>query len=151
MYFVNFKIVRLMFYLFCLFFSLIPTVRTQVFMEGVVYLPEYTNNNGKMEFSCPSTNYSEKVVYNTFSSQIGAFIPIIGLLFTVTVYGTKSAFGYVTTGHLDDIIIFSFSLVPIFPWYTMVNLIFLIYSYTDQISKVPIKLLEKILAGSFVF
>src|SRR6266498_2416417 len=144
MFFVNFKIGRLkfaeklfIFYLFCLFFSLIPAVKAKSLKDEIIKIinfPNYENNNGTMEFSCPSAEYTEEVVYTAFSSQIGAFIPIIGLLFTVAVYGTKSAFGYITTCHLDDIVIFTSSLAPIFAWYTVVKLLLLIFLYLSYMS-----------------
>src|SRR6266542_7122864 len=144
MFYTNFKIDRLkfaeklfIFYLFCLFFSLIPAVKAKSLKDEIIKIinfPNYENNNGTMEFSCPSAEYTEEVVYTAFSSPIGAFIPIIGLLFTVAVYGTKSAFGYITTCHLDDIVIFTSSLAPIFAWYTVVKLLLLIFLYLSYMS-----------------
>src|SRR5438045_3927854 len=84
-------------YLFCHFFGLIPTVNALIgeYVNEIIQFPQFTiGENGEgVILACPTNQFSESVVYGTFASQTGAFIPILGLLFTVAVYGTTSVFG----------------------------------------------------------
>ncbi|CAJ0836857.1 17846_t:CDS:2, partial [Entrophospora sp. SA101] len=78
-------------------------------------------SGSSVAFSCPAVGtYSEVNIYPSFFSQVGTFFPIVGLLFTVAIYGTTSIFGYMTTCLLDDIVILVTFSIPsqIFSWYT---------------------------------
>ncbi|CAJ0626510.1 16529_t:CDS:2 [Entrophospora sp. SA101] len=122
--------IKIQLFIFCLFFGYVSTEKPQTnnpdpdstvssFLSKVVQLPQISIVNGELIFSCPSTDsYSNLEEYTSFFSQVGTFIPITGLLFTIAVYGTKSIFGIMTTCFLDDIVIFTSSFGAIFWWYT---------------------------------
>ncbi|CAJ0631397.1 14526_t:CDS:2 [Entrophospora sp. SA101] len=76
--------------------------------------PVYDSVNG---LKCSVSEYKEQKVFGTFGSQLGTFIPIAFLIFTVAVYGTKSVFGYMKTCLIDDVVILTSSLVPMLSWY----------------------------------
>src|SRR5437016_6730290 len=126
----NIKINRIVplfiFYLFYFFSNLILPAKAQNvtiasgYFNRIIQFPQVTViNPDRVIFSCPSSGvYSDLTDYHTFFSQVGAFFPIVGFLITVTVYGTKSVFGYMTTCLIDDIVILTSTLALIFSWYT---------------------------------
>ncbi|CAJ0831628.1 5837_t:CDS:2 [Entrophospora sp. SA101] len=161
--------IKIQLFIFCLFFGYVSTEKPQTnnpdpdstvssFLSKVVQLPQISIVNGELIFSCPSTDsYSNLEEYTSFFSQVGTFIPITGLLFTIAVYGTKSIFGIMTTCFLDDIVIFTSSFGAIFWWYTFAKPFWLTavtramemdsnYDYSRMYSTV-----FKILIGSAIF
>ncbi|CAJ0755042.1 9422_t:CDS:2 [Entrophospora sp. SA101] len=116
------KIIRSKFprrlFIFYLLFSLIPIategVEGQTIKDKISVFPEYSPENG---LKCDAVDFHEHKIFGTFGCQLGKFIPIAFLLFTVAVYGTKSVFGYMKTCLIDDVTILTSSLVPIFSWY----------------------------------
>ena len=129
-----FKIIRLKFseklfiYLFCLFLGLIPTAKAGVvgnYVSKILQMPMIDKSESEEVFVCPASDYYEYDIYSSFFSQVGTFIPAVGLLFTVGVYGTTSVFSYITTCHIDDVVIFTVTLAPIFAWYTLAKPIWL--------------------------
>src|SRR5947209_7364524 len=117
-------------FLFYLFFVLVPTTEVEAqnmtngtlasgYFNKILQFPQVSVNNSNIEFNCPAQGvFSDLKVSSTFFSQVGTFIPIVGFLITVSVYGTKSVFGYMTTCLLDDIVILTSTLALIFSWYT---------------------------------
>ncbi|CAJ0835844.1 4182_t:CDS:2, partial [Entrophospora sp. SA101] len=89
------------------------------FLAGIIELPQINVTYDGVDFVCPgSSSIGSLQAYTSFFSQVGTFIPITGLLFTIAVYGTKSIFGIMTTCLLDDIVILTTSFGPILWWYT---------------------------------
>ncbi|CAJ0845462.1 1108_t:CDS:2 [Entrophospora sp. SA101] len=87
--------------------------------NNIIQFPISDPTQSKSGFTCPVVgNYNDLKIYPSFFSQLGTFFPILGLLFTVAVYGTTSVFGYITTCLLDDIVILGTSLVLIISWYS---------------------------------
>src|SRR5436305_6711816 len=114
------------FFLFYLFFILIPTTEAlnvsiaSGYFNKIIQFPQISViDSTNITFSCPAHGvFSDLSVSPTFFSQAGTFVPIVGFLITVSVYGTKSVFGYMTTCLLDDIVILTSTLALIFSWYT---------------------------------
>ncbi|CAJ0750586.1 6370_t:CDS:1, partial [Entrophospora sp. SA101] len=89
------------------------------FLNGIIQLPIINITDSGVDFVCPGTGPTSSLrEYTSFFSQVGTFIPIAGLLFTIAVYGAKSVFGIMTTCLIDDIVIATTSFAPIFWWYT---------------------------------
>ena len=115
-------------FLFYLLFVLIPTAEAQnlnvtiasKFLGKIIQFPQIiVIDSTNIAFSCPASRpFSNLTISPTFFTQVGTFVPIVGFLITVSVYGTKSVFGYMTTCLLDDIVILTSTLVLIFSWYT---------------------------------
>ncbi|CAH1767719.1 4256_t:CDS:2, partial [Entrophospora sp. SA101] len=87
---------------------------TEAITNRMFDFPVYDSVNG---LKCSVSEYKEQKVFGTFGSQLGTFIPIAFLIFTVAVYGTKSVFGYMKTCLIDDVVILTSSLVPMLSWY----------------------------------
>nr|CAG8599673.1 6784_t:CDS:2 [Entrophospora candida] len=89
------------------------------FLSEIIKLPQFENTDNGTLLMCPGNNTTSSLkTYADFFSQVGTFIPIAGLLFTISIYGTTSIFGIMTTCFLDDIVIITTSFGPIFWWYT---------------------------------
>ncbi|CAG8516212.1 15161_t:CDS:2 [Dentiscutata heterogama] len=82
--------------------------------------PEY--NTTLQQFSCPITQYSNYNLHTTFFAQVGFLFSSSSLIFTIAVYGAGSIFGYIKTCRIDNIVILTTSLVPIFSWYSLIKL-----------------------------
>ncbi|GBB86413.1 hypothetical protein RclHR1_12860001 [Rhizophagus clarus] len=89
------------------------------YFNQIIEFPKIDTGANENVFMCETTEYYNKELFPSFYSQIGTFIPATGLLFTVAVYGTTSAFNYKTTCLIDDFVILTFALAPIFSWYTL--------------------------------
>nr|CAG8603813.1 14008_t:CDS:2 [Entrophospora candida] len=122
-----FSMIKIKLFIFCLFFGFISTAKAEKnltstvtnFLAGIIELPQINVTYDGIDFVCPgSSSISSLQAYTSFFSQVGTFIPITGLLFTIAVYGTKSIFGIMTTCLLDDIVILTTSFGPILWWYT---------------------------------
>nr|CAG8614838.1 10596_t:CDS:2 [Entrophospora candida] len=120
--------VKIKLFIFYLVFGFISTANAEKnltstvtnFLNGIIQLPQVDVTDDGVDFICPgssgSTSSLEK--YTDFFSQVGTFIPMAGLLFSIVVYGAKSIFGIMTTCLIDDVVILVTSLGPIFWWYT---------------------------------
>ncbi|CAJ0634795.1 10017_t:CDS:2 [Entrophospora sp. SA101] len=122
-----FSMIKIKLFIFCLFFGFISTAKAEKnltstvtnFLAGIIELPQINVTYDGVDFVCPgSSSIGSLQAYTSFFSQVGTFIPITGLLFTIAVYGTKSIFGIMTTCLLDDIVILTTSFGPILWWYT---------------------------------
>ncbi|CAJ0625862.1 9332_t:CDS:2 [Entrophospora sp. SA101] len=103
------------------------------FLNGIIQLPIINITDSGVDFVCPGTGPTSSLrEYTSFFSQVGTFIPIAGLLFTIAVYGAKSIFGIMTTCLIDDIVIITTSFGPIFWWYTFTKPLWF-YGVTNQI------------------
>ncbi|CAJ0752877.1 7516_t:CDS:2 [Entrophospora sp. SA101] len=103
------------------------------FLNGIIQLPIINITDSGVDFVCPGTGPTSSLrEYTSFFSQVGTFIPIAGLLFTIAVYGAKSVFGIMTTCLIDDIVIATTSFAPIFWWYTFAKPLWF-YGVTNQI------------------
>ncbi|CAG8554808.1 7924_t:CDS:2, partial [Racocetra persica] len=78
-----------------------------------MYFFAYPHENG----SCPSGDYSEFRIYNTALLQLGQIITYGGILFTISIYGVRSSFGWRLTFFLDDLVILFFGFSPVIPFY----------------------------------
>ncbi|CAG8514428.1 10451_t:CDS:2 [Acaulospora morrowiae] len=86
-------------------------------------------------WSCQKNEYSSYKIYPTFVSQTTVFVTTVYLLFTVAVYGTTSKMNYRLTAIIDDFLILSASLVPIFAWFFTTKIIAHYVDYYRRIGK----------------
>src|SRR6185369_14972488 len=80
-----------------------------------LYFFAYPSTNG----SCPTNIYSKYKIYNTAFLQLGQIMSYGGILFTVAVYGVRSAFGWRPTFFLDDLVIIFCGFSPVIPFYVI--------------------------------
>src|SRR5829696_8413217 len=95
------------------------------YVSQLIQMPIIDKSESENVFVCPSDLYHEKKIFSSFFTQLGTFIPATSLIFAITIYGATSAFVYITTCHIDDIVIFTFTLLPIFAWYTFAKPVWL--------------------------
>ncbi|CAJ0625863.1 9333_t:CDS:2 [Entrophospora sp. SA101] len=124
---INQNNVKIKLFISYLFFGFISTAKAEKnltstvtdFLANIIQLPQINVTENGVDFICPGTGPTSSLEeYTSFFSQVGTFIPIAGLLFTIAVYGAKSVFGIMTTCLIDDIVIATTSFAPIFWWYT---------------------------------
>ncbi|CAG8734663.1 18802_t:CDS:2, partial [Gigaspora rosea] len=83
--------------------------------ESLIFKPTYNPDNDT--FECKKGIYYEETSHTTIISQISGFGNIAGLIFNIAFYGVTSRLKFRTTCIVDDILILTCLLTPMFSWF----------------------------------
>ncbi|CAG8608420.1 23687_t:CDS:1 [Dentiscutata erythropus] len=94
-------------------------------------MPKYKNASVSIfesAFECNPSNYYNQASETTIISQISSFGSVAGLIFIITFYGVSSKLNFKTTCIVDDLLILTFLLTPIFSWFFSAKLALIFFN-----------------------
>ncbi|CAG8726253.1 11147_t:CDS:1, partial [Dentiscutata heterogama] len=91
-------------------------------LGAIFYSPTTSKtDNGDIRFQCHTGTYYDEVSHSSIISQLSSITAIAGLIINIAFYGVTSKLHLKTTCILDDLLILTFFLTPIFSWFFTVK------------------------------